>query len=101
MSLEQSFTNNDQDLTITVAGEFGRKDLQEMRTIWADHSSRIKAMNIDLTNASFMDSDVSRYLLTLKMPASDNNIKLSIRTDNDQIKTTLRLMELDKVFKVN
>jgi anti-anti-sigma factor len=99
--IERNLSDDNQTLTVKITGEFGRQCLPEIREICSDFNNDMNEFHLDLTEASFIDSDASSYLLTLKNPARDNNIKLRITENNKQIKTTLRLMGIDKIFSVN
>lgn len=98
MSIEKTVSDNNENITFKINGEFGNALLNELRETTGSLPSGLKELHFDLTETTYMDSDATRYLLSLKNPASDGGINLKMTVTSPQVKKTVTMMEIDKVF---
>lgn len=98
MTISKTVSDNNEDITLKIDGEFGNALLNELRETTGEFPTGLKKLHFDLSDTTYMDSDATRYLLSLKNPASDKGVSLVMTVNSPQVKKTVTMMEIDKVF---
>lgn len=99
MSIETSL--QERELTITLVGEIGNEEAEELRRVSADHiKPAIDVVRVDLSGLKFISSSGLGVLVGMKLMSKSAKAEITLVNPSNDALHVLRLNSLDKVFRV-
>ncbi|MFY8272842.1 STAS domain-containing protein [Pseudoalteromonas sp. SSDWG2] len=101
MSLSQHYDSNNNTLVIAIKDKFDFNLVQDFRSAYADIHPDTKNVEVDLREASYMDSSALGMLLNMHKALKDQVTEISISNANAQLKKILQISRFDKKFTID
>jgi len=100
MSITTQVSPSGDLLTIGIQGRFDFSSHQAFRTAYEDTEGKITTYEVDLKEASYLDSSALGMLLLLRDYAGGDNAKISVINCNDDVKKIFAISNFELLFDI-
>ncbi len=101
MSLTTSTSADGNTFSIQIKGKFDFNLVQDFRLAYANVTSEIDTVVVDLRETEYMDSSALGMLLNMQKLLADNVNNFRISNCRPQIKKILQISRFDKKFEID
>lgn len=100
MAVETEFSQDGKKLTIHVKGRFDYGKHQEFRESYERWSRDVDSVDVDLKDATYLDSSALGMLLLLRDHAGGDNSNIRVINTNTDVRKILAISNFEKLFDI-
>ena len=100
MAVETELSQDGKKLTIRIKGRFDFGKHQEFRESYERTSVRPDSFDVDLRDATYLDSSALGMLLLLRDHAGGDNSDIRVINTNSDVRNILAISNFEKLFDI-
>ncbi|MGL6246819.1 STAS domain-containing protein [Pseudomonas sp.] len=100
MPVVTKFSQDGKKLTISIKGKFDFAKHQEFRESYENLKPTPESFEVDLKDATYLDSSALGMLLLLRDHAGGDNAKIDLTNANADVRKILAISNFEQIFKV-